>query len=141
MADKAKLSLGAGKSVCGIEIKKLPIGAYLKALERIKEIPGEFLDTVFQGRNFNEILNELGSIDNDDLKALLGSMMFAAPKYIVAVVAELTGVDEKRLIEDEAIGLDGLVEIIDAFIEVNRLGKFISQARGLFTKIKANPMT
>lgn len=66
----------------------------------------------------------------------LGNALLAAPKHIIRVVAELTGTPEEKLLNDESIGLDGLVEIMTAWVEVNRLEDFMPAVRRLVEKVR-----
>lgn len=125
------LSIPKNKRVCGIEIKKMPLGAYLRALEKIKTFPADFMDICFPGLGLNDILDKLITLDKDSLQPLILAIFSNGPRYFISFVSELTGIDEKELLEDEAIGLDGFIEIINTFIEVNDLGKCFEQGKSL----------
>lgn len=133
--DKARLSLPESRHVCGYEIKKMPIKPYLDAIEKLKDAPGAFMDACFPGKTAAEALDSLNAIDRDGFAALLAGALTAAPAYAIGLVADLTGIDRDRLLNDPAVGLDGIVEIVGAFIEVNRLGKFVSEAAALKAKL------
>ena len=45
------------------------------------------------------------------------------------LLAALTGIPEEQLLNDPGIGLDGLMEILNAWLEVNNIENFISAAR------------
>ena len=59
------------------------------------------------------------------------------PDEAVTVFAELTGLDEKALRDDPNVGLDGLMEMIEAWMEVNNLENFIIAARTLARRVRA----
>ena len=46
-------------------------------------------------------------------------------------------VDEKALRDDPGVGLDGLLEMIEAWLEVNNLENFIRAARALWQRARA----
>ena len=59
------------------------------------------------------------------------------PDEAVRVFAELAGLDEKALRDDPGVGLDGLLEMIEAWLEVNNLENFIRAARALWQRARA----
>ena len=134
--DKLALSTGICKEICGYKIKKMPIGTYLKAMERIKNLPEDFIETCFPGQSLQEVLDSLTKFDENGLKSLIFGVMTTAPKYAIALISELTEIDEKQLIEDENIGVDGIIAICTAFIEVNKLGEACAGVKELRQKLK-----
>ena len=126
MADKSKLSAPRYKKVCGYEIRKMPIGRYLEAIDAVSLFPDELIGACFPGMELKEIVERLTAFDDKLLRTCLANAFTAAPRHIVGFVAKLTGIDPDKLLNDENIGLDGLADIIDAFIEVNDLGKFLA---------------
>ena len=139
--DKTALSIPKTKKVCGYEIKKLPIGGFLKAIEKMKSMPEDFLNTCFPGKNLEEILDIFSAIDAKTLAEIATVLFVTAPAYIVGFVSELTGIPEEKLLNDESIGISGFGEIILAFLEVNELGKFVSVVGGIEKKIKEMKIT
>ena len=125
------MSTGKNKVVCGYEIKQMPVGAYLKAIKRIEDAPADFLAAVFPGKGMDEVLEELMAIDYDGVKELISGVALKAPEYVIALVSELSGIDEDKLLNDPHIGLHGLLEIIEVMIEVNRLGECIASLKNL----------
>ena len=59
------------------------------------------------------------------------------PDEAVTVFAELASLDEKALRDDPNVGLDGLMEMIEAWMEVNNLENFIIAARTLARRVRA----
>ena len=49
--------------------------------------------------------------------------------YVLGLVSRFSGIPEKELREDPAIGLDGLVEILQAIFEVNGWGNVLAAVR------------
>ena len=135
----AALSLPKTKTVRGCEIKRLPLGGYLQAVELLRGAAGDLLEACFPGRSLDQVLAGFRSVDTATVAAMLGDALAAAPKHVIHVAAELTGIDEQRLLEDPDIGLDGLVEILTAWVEVNRLGDFPVAVRALIAKVRTAP--
>ena len=133
---KQALSLPAEMDVHGIKIRKMPIGAYVDALQKVQELPTDFLAACFPDKTLQEIIDEFSKLDEGGLISLLMTLISTAPRYVVKVIAELCDVDEAVLWNDPEIGIDGLVNIVTAFIEVNKLGESISGVKGSIMKIK-----
>lgn len=131
------VSLPRSRKVRGYEIKRMPLGAYLIAMQRLQNFPAEALEIVFPGLDANGILAQLKKIDT----TMLGKLAFRAfsglPKYTAALLAALTDIPEERLLNDPAIGLDGVMEVVTVWIEVNGIENFIRAARELKEKVKA----
>ena len=125
MSDKVRLSVPRSKKVCGYEIRKMPIGRYIEAMDEISAFPREFIGTCFPDTEFKDIVERLSRFDEKMLQACVTNVFTIAPRYALEFVARLTDIESERLLNDENIGLDGLVDIINTFIEVNDLGKFV----------------
>jgi len=125
-ADKAGLSVPRSRRVCGYEIRKMPIGKYLAAINEISAFPDEFIGTCFPDMEFKEIVDRVAAFDEKMLRVCVANAFTNAPRFAVEFVARLTDIEPERLLNDENIGLDGLADIVNAFIEVNDLGKFIT---------------
>lgn len=133
--DNTNISLKKEKNIRGYEIKKLPIGAFLNGMEKLQDIPRDFLVKIFPDKSYDEILEYFLNINEEKLLEL-GVIIFSVfPKYIICFFAEITGIDEERLVNDENLGIDGFMELLNAFIEVNELGKFLGEIEKLKVKI------
>jgi hypothetical protein len=115
----------------------MPLGAFLEATEKLQNLPGELLSVCFPGQPPAAVLEQLANLDETTLQSMISNALVAAPKHVVPVVAELSGIPEEKLIGDPDIGLDGLAEIVDAWIEVNGIVNFIGAARTITGKVKA----
>jgi len=138
MADKVRLSVPKSRKVCGYEIKKMPIGRYLEAIDEISEFPNEVIGACFPDMKFKEIVERLAAFDEKLLRACIGNVFTAAPRHTVGFVAKLVDIEPEVLLNDANIGLDGLVAIINAFIEVNELGKFMSGLTKIRTTLRGS---
>ena len=133
---KGNLSLPDSRKVRGYEIKRMPLGAYITALQRLQNFPQEALEAVFPGKGIDAVIKQLKTIDTAMLSQILIRAFTALPKYAAELIAALTNIPEDRILEDPNIGLDGLAEIIDAWLEVNNIENFINAARSLMAKAK-----
>ena len=82
-------------------------------------------------------MRALASLDRAGLIGLCARALTVLPDEAVTVFAELAGLDEKALRDDPNVGLDGLLEMIEAWMEVNNLENFIGAARALWRRARA----
>jgi hypothetical protein len=57
------------------------------------------------------------------------SLLASAPNKVMGVLSKITGISMDNLLNDENIGIDGLVDIIAAWIEVNDVAGFTNTIR------------
>lgn len=132
-----KKSLPPVRKVRGYTIRRMPLGAFLAALETVQELPGELMNRLFPGQSLPEIFSALKSCDSDVLSQLLLRLFTVAPALLIELAAELTGIDEDTLRDDPALGVEGFGELVAAWMEVNGIENFIRTARTLESKVRA----
>lgn len=139
MASKnsAALSLPKSRTVRGYEIRKMPIGAFLEACGVLEELPQTALRLLFPGKREGDILTELAGLTREKLQALFLRAAAVLPGEMVRLFAKLSGIEEKTLLEDPRIGLDGLGEMAEAWMEVNGIENFIRTMGALGAKARA----
>ena len=131
-------SLGKRRTACGYEIRQMPLGAYLRALESIKDLPEDFMRAVFGDITPREALELLTNFDEAAILTTIRAALTTAPRYVLRFLAEISGVSEDILETDEEIGLDGLMEIIMAVIEVNDLKNFFRRVKQIASALGLN---
>jgi len=129
------LLLPKARKVRGYTIERMPIGRFLAAARRLDEVPGQVLRRLFPGAE--DAVRALASLDRAGLIALYARALTVLPDEAVTVFAELASLDEKALRDDPNVGLDGLMEMIEAWMEVNNLENFIIAARTLARRVRA----
>jgi len=127
----AFLSLPKQKTVRGIVIKKAPLGKYLEMLEILHDFPQDILSWHFEDMSVSEILDKIENLDHKAIKVFLDVLFKQAPKYLISALSSILDIGEERLLQDPEIGLVGIIEIIEAIIEVNSLGKIIRHAKSI----------
>lgn len=139
--NSVKLSIPKSKIVCGYEIRKLHLGAYLSALEALNDLPRELIAACFLESN-GDILKGLADLDGDKLIEMVTRALSVIPSFAVELIARLIEADAEALKNDRRVGLNGLVEMMIAWIEVNDFENFLSAVRLLgqrWTAAKAFP--
>ena len=122
-------SLPGGKLVRGYVISRLPLGEYLAALDALQNLPVDLLSACFPGASLDQALQTLKTLDEKALVRLVTGMAGAGAPYALMLVSRFSGIPEKELRDDPAIGLDGLAEIVRAIWEVNGLGNVAAAVR------------
>ena len=133
------VSLPKARTVRGYAIERMPIGRMLAAMQTLQDAPTELVRLLFPEGKKDDVIREITSMTKERFQALLLRAAATLPDYIVRVFAQLSGIAEERLLNDPAIGLDGLVEMIDAWIEVNGIANFIRTSGELWIKVRKNP--
>lgn len=130
-------SLPKKRMVRGYEIRRMPIGAFLEACSLLEELPGTAMRLLFPGMDEQNIAAGLAKLDKDRLQEALLRAAAILPGEAVRLFARISGLDEKKLLEDPDVGLDGLGEMLLAWMEVNRIENFIKTMRAVWEKGKA----
>ncbi len=129
MKDLFRKSIPKSKNVYGIEIKKLPMGAYLNAIESIKDLPLILLEKSFPGMTTDQVLSKFKKMDQDMLIEIAGNLLVSVPEQVLRFIAALIGVEYERLRDDPNIGLNGIKDIMVDFWKVNDLQSFFNDVR------------
>lgn len=135
--DSVMLSIPKARRVRGYEITRMPIGRFLAATQAFGDAPGEALAQLFPDMAAGEIVTYFARLDRDGLRTLFMRALTILPGYAVKLFAELSGLEEEKLLNDPKIGLDGLCEMAEAWLEVNGIENFIKTARTLTDKVRA----
>lgn len=139
MTDKktgAALSIPMSETVRGYEIKRLPLGRYMQALEALRSAPEAVMQACFPGMDAAQILTRLKTLDKDALMALILRAMAVVPGEAVKLLSLLTGVPQATLLDDAAIGLDGALEMLEAFWRLNGIENFTQAAARMVAQFK-----
>lgn len=126
---KERLSLPKKIEVCGVEIKKMPCGRYFDALQTLRDLPQNFMNVAFEGKEVK--LSELMSLDK--IIDLVMKLFITLPDFTVKFLSELMDIDAE-IIRNELSPLD-LVKVIKKFVEVNELESFFEEMKPIMMKM------
>lgn len=129
------MSLPGSVTVRGCEIRRMPLGKYLQAISLLEKFPRETAERLVPDGDVSGVLDMLKTLDRGKLIDLALKAMAVVPKQAVQLIAALTEIPEDRLLNDADIGADGLLEIMDAWLEVNTAENFIRAAGRVRQKI------
>jgi hypothetical protein len=137
LKDFFRKSLPKTSNVNGIEIKKLPLGAYLDAIDSIKNLPEVLLKGSFPGMTTDQVIEKFKKIDEKLLFELAGNLMVQVPEQALHFVAKLIGVPYETLRNDPNIGLNGLKNILKEFWRINDMSDFFQDVSKVVTSLIA----
>lgn len=135
MKNSIDLSLPKERTVRGYTIKRMPIGAYLKALQTLQDFPRDVAAKLLPSGNVLALLEQLKKIDRATLADLAIKALTIVPEQCMGLVCQLTGIPKAKLLTDADIGMDGLAEIVDAWLEINGAENFLRAAKSATGKI------
>ena len=129
------VSLPKARRVRGYLIERMPIGRFLQAAQTLNSLPGDVLASLFP--DGEDAALALRTLDKNGLLALCARALTVLPGQAVELFAHLSGLDAEKLKSDPAVGLDGLAEMVNAWLEVNNIENFIAAARELAGRARA----
>ena len=132
--DLFRKSMPKSKNVHGIEIKKLPLGAYLDAIDSIKNLPEMLLSKSFPGLTPDQVLTKFKKMDQDMLIEIAGNLLVAVPEQALRFIASLIGVEYEQLRDDPEIGLNGIKDIMVEFWKINDMQSFFNDVRRVISQ-------
>lgn len=132
----AALSVKMSETVRGYEVKRLPLGEYLRAMEALRDMPQTVMRVCFPEMDGAQMLQSLTRIDAKELAQLVLRAMDVVPDEAIRLLSILTGVPEDAIFADPAIGLDGAAELAEAFWRLNGMENFTAAAARLAANIR-----
>jgi len=129
------VSLPRSVTVRGCEIRRMPLGKYLQAINMLERFPRETAAKLVPDGDVADVLDALKTLDRQKLIDFALKALAVVPGQAAGLIAALTEIPEETLLNDERIGADGLMEIINAWLEVNAAENFILAAGRVRQKI------
>ncbi len=134
MSETVRKSVAKEKCVHGVVVRRLPIGAYLAAVESIKELPENLLARLFPNLSTEEAFLQLKHLRTDTLLKIIGSGTSALGQELLGFLSVLLGIPFER-IRDELTPTE-LSEILYEFWRLNDLSNFTKRVRGALEALK-----
>ena len=95
----AALSVKRSETVRGYEVKRLPLGEYLRAMEALRDMPQTVMRVCFPEMDGAQMLQSLTKIDAKGLAQLVLRAMDVVPDEAIRLLSILTGVPEDTVFE------------------------------------------
>lgn len=137
MLNLFRKSLPKSSIVCGVEIKKLPLGAYLDAIDSIKNLPELLLNETFPGLTTQEIIDRFKKLDEKMFFVIISNLLVQVPEQSLRFIAKLIDCEYDRLRNDPEIGLNGIKTILMEFWKVNDMSSFFADVLEALAKLPA----
>ena len=134
--NSAALSVKCSETVRGYEVKRLPLGEYLRVMEALREVPGTVMKVCFPEMDAMQMLGKLTSMDAQGLTEVMLRALDVVPDEAIKLLSLLTGIPADALYADPAIGLDGAAEMLEAFWRLNGIENFIRAAGRMGARLR-----
>lgn len=131
------ISIGKSKTMYGIKVKKLNMGKHLMLMSKLKDFEKDLMEKVFNNE-FDKFLDGVTELSNKSIIGLVGNALLYCPEMIINFMAEVLEVEREKLLNNEEIGLYEMLEIIETFIEINRLVETFDKGKKLIMKYIMN---
>ncbi len=122
------VSLPKSVTVRGCVIRRMPLGRFLQAIRLLETFPRETAEKLVPDGDLGVVMETLRTLDRQKLIDLMLKALAVVPAQAVALIAQLTEIPLEQLLNDEAIGADGLLEIAEAWLTVNDAENFTRAA-------------
>lgn len=113
-----KLSLKKEITLHGVTIRKMPNGAYFRALQTLKDLPENFIKEL----NLSENAKLSDLLDSKNIGNLIVKLLSVLPGFTIKFLSELMDI-ESNILEEELTPTE-TAEILKKFWEINRLSDF-----------------
>ena len=123
--DATERSVPVLKTLHGVQIKKLPNGAYITALNKIQDMPETIIKGCFPGQDIDDIFKYFKNINSDNLVVLAGKLLANVPEQFLKFVSELTDIPYDVLFN--VLTPPETLDILEALWRLNDLGPFFKK--------------
>lgn len=113
-----KISLKKEVKLHGITIRKMPNGAYFKALQTLKDLPEDFINEL----NLDENSKLSDMLDMKNIGNLIVKLLAVLPGFTIRFLSELMEI-EANILEEQLTPTE-TIEIVTEFWKINRLSDF-----------------
>lgn len=113
----------------GVTIRKMPNGAYFRAINTLKELPNNFIETLGleEGKQLSDLL------DTKNIGNLVVKLLAILPDFTMDFLSELMEIEKNKL-ENELTPVE-TIEIVKKFWEINKLSDFFMLAKPILSKM------
>lgn len=124
-----ELSLKEEVKLYGIIVRKMPNGAYFRALQTLKNLPKNFIEILELDENSK--LSDL--LDTKNIGNIIIKLLMVLPGFTFDFLSELMDID-RNVLEEELTPTE-TIEIVKKFWEINRLNDFFEQMKPIIASL------
>jgi hypothetical protein len=132
--DASNISIPLSKELYGVKIRKLPNGAYIKALNTVQDMPKVLLEACFPEVDANDIFEDIQNLNKDEILILAGKCIQVIPEQFLKIVSELLNIPFDKLMNE--LSPNETLEILEAYWQMNDLSAFFNRLKGMVMKNK-----
>lgn len=130
-----ELSLKKEVKLYGIILRKMPNGAYFRALQTLKNLPKNFIEMLELDENSK--LSDL--LDTKNVGNIIVKLLMVLPGFTIDFLSELMDID-RNVLEEELTPTE-TIEIVKKFWEINRLNDFFDQLKPIIANLMKRTST
>lgn len=125
------MSIPDSEKIHGLEVKKVPIRDYLKALKKFEELPNSLMYNLFGEIDINKILAIFSTGNNEAILSAAGKLIFKAPEPVINILCEIAQIDKEQAL---SLTPKEFTDVIKAFWKLNDLSDFFRDVWGVIKK-------
>lgn len=130
-----ELSLKKEVKLYGVTVRKMPNGAYFRALQTLKNLPKNFIEMLELDENSK--LSDL--LDTKNIGNIIVKLLMVLPGFTIDFLSELMDIDRNVL--EEELNPTETIEIAKKFWEINRLNDFFEQLKPIIANLMKRTST
>lgn len=123
------LSLKKEVTLYGVTIRKMPNGAYFRALQTLKDLPKNFIESL----ELDEKSKLSDLLDTKNIGNLIVKLLAVLPDFTIKFLAELMEIDSNFL--ENELSPTETIEIVKKFWEINKLSDFFELMKPMLAKL------
>lgn len=127
------MSLPKSETVHGIEVKKVPIGKYLVAMDEIKELPEKIIKDLFPGLAMKDIWAKFANINDEGIIELVSRALMICPGYVIGLLSTLLDIDKEKIMNE--LTPKEMSDVIKKYWQLNDMTDFFKDVSGLLKKM------
>lgn len=127
----AAMSLERTQTVHGVEIKRIPTGRYLKAMEELKAVVNRIVQDL--SGDLKSLMEEMKELNEDNMAEFLTKLLIIIPKELLQFFAQVSDIDVEVLLEEKTPM--EVFDIVKEFWEFNDLSNFCKAVAPLLKKL------
>ena len=129
-----KKSVANEKKIHGITVKRLAIGAYLSAIEKLGELPEDILRIAFPELSSAEAFAQLKGLRTDTLLKIIGRGAAVVPERVIGLFADLLDIQPSEICD--RLTPSEFMDVVAEFLKINDISNFTDKLKGVVRTLR-----
>lgn len=125
----AAMSLPETQTIHGVEIKKVPVGQYIRAMKQMEDLPRIIVEECFSGKSMADVIALMANANEAVVVSLLGKLLIVLPEHLVKALCSIIGLDVETALDK--LTPKELFDVVKAYWELNEMSDFFDNVSGL----------